>query len=43
MQSPQGRLGFNENGRKELTGRDIRFTTKGNSLYAFAMGWPRVK
>jgi len=40
MQSPQGRLGFNENGRKELTAEDIRFTTKGKNLYAFAMGWP---
>ena len=30
---------FNENNRKDLTADDIRFTTKGNTLYAFAMGW----
>jgi alpha-L-fucosidase len=31
---------FNESGRKDLTAEDIRFTTKGNTLYAFVMGWP---
>jgi alpha-L-fucosidase len=31
---------FNENGRKDLTAQDIRFTTKGKTLYAFVMGWP---
>jgi alpha-L-fucosidase len=31
---------FNENKRKELTSEDIRFTTKGQTLYAFLMGWP---
>jgi alpha-L-fucosidase len=31
---------FNENKRKDLSVADIRFTTKGNSLYAFVMGWP---
>jgi alpha-L-fucosidase len=36
----QGRMGFNENGRKDLTAQDIRFTTKGKALYAFMMGWP---
>lgn len=35
-----GRLGFNERGRKGLTSEDIRFTAKGNALYAFVMGWP---
>jgi alpha-L-fucosidase len=30
---------FNENKRKELTANDVRFTTKGDTLYAFAMGW----
>jgi alpha-L-fucosidase len=35
-----GRLGFNERGRKGLTAEDIRFTAKGNALYAFVMGWP---
>lgn len=39
MQS-NGRLGFNERGRKDLTGEDVRFTTKGKTLYAFVMGWP---
>ena len=31
---------FNENSRKDLTAEDFRFTTKGNTLYAFVMGWP---
>lgn len=31
---------FNESRRKELTHEDVRFTTKGNTLYAFIMGWP---
>ncbi|MBV8816998.1 MAG: alpha-L-fucosidase, partial [Acidobacteriaceae bacterium] len=31
---------FNEAGRKPLTAADIRFTTKGATLYAFAMGQP---
>lgn len=31
---------FNERNRKELTHEDLRFTTKGNTLYAFFMGWP---
>jgi alpha-L-fucosidase len=31
---------FNENNRKDLTAEDVRFTTKGNVLYAFVMGWP---
>ena len=31
---------FNENNRKDLTAEDVRFTTKGNALYAFVMGWP---
>jgi alpha-L-fucosidase len=29
---------FNEKERKDLTGADIRFTTKAGALYAFAMG-----
>jgi alpha-L-fucosidase len=36
-----GHLGFNENGRKDLTAEDVRFTVKGKSLYAFMMGWPQ--
>jgi alpha-L-fucosidase len=31
---------FNEGGRKDLTAEDVRFTTKGKTLYAFVMGWP---
>jgi alpha-L-fucosidase len=29
---------FNEKERKDLTGEDIRFTTKADALYAFSMG-----
>ncbi len=31
---------FNESGRKDLTAEEVRFTTKGDVLYAFIMGWP---
>ena len=31
---------FNESKRKPLTAEDVRFTTKGQTLYAFVMGWP---
>jgi alpha-L-fucosidase len=31
---------FNESKRKPFTAEDIRFTTKGQTLYAFLMGWP---
>jgi alpha-L-fucosidase len=31
---------FNENGRKDFTAEEVRFTTKGATLYAFFMGWP---
>ena len=34
------RTRFNESGRKELTADEVRFTTKGDTLYAFIMGWP---
>jgi alpha-L-fucosidase len=34
---------FNENKRKDLTSDDVRFTTKGGTLYAFVMGWPDYK
>ncbi|MGC9971611.1 MAG: alpha-L-fucosidase [Bryobacteraceae bacterium] len=38
---PSGRgARFNEAGRKDLTAEEVRFTTKGNTLYAFVMGWP---
>ena len=30
---------FNEKARKELGADDVRFTTKGDVLYAFVMGW----
>jgi alpha-L-fucosidase len=36
-----GKPSFNEEGRKDLDASDIRFTTKGNTLYAFAMGKPQ--
>ncbi len=29
-----------ETGRKDLTAADVRFTTKGRSLFALMMGWP---
>ena len=32
--------GFNEGKGKAFTHEDIRFTTKGDTLYATAMGWP---
>jgi len=35
--------GFNEGKGKPFTPEDIRFTTKGNTLYAVAMGWPETK
>ncbi|MBV8552772.1 MAG: alpha-L-fucosidase [Acidobacteriaceae bacterium] len=31
---------FNESKRQDLTAADVRFTTKGSTLYAFVMGWP---
>jgi len=31
---------FNENNRRALTAEDVRFTTKGDELYAFCMDWP---
>ena len=33
-------MGFNERNRKDLTANDVRFTTRGATLYAFVMGWP---
>lgn len=30
---------FNERLRKDLTAEDVRFTARGNALYAFVMGW----
>jgi len=34
---------FNERTRKDLTAADVRFTTKGDTLYAFVMGWPEYQ
>ena len=31
---------FGERSRPDLTPQDVRFTTKGFTLYAFVMGWP---
>ncbi len=31
---------FNEDKRSDFTREDVRFTTKGDVLYAFVMGWP---
>ena len=31
---------FNESKRPAFTSEDVRFTTKGSTLYAFVMGWP---
>jgi alpha-L-fucosidase len=31
---------FNENKLSDFTAEDVRFTTKGNKLYAFVQGWP---
>lgn len=33
--------GFNEGKGKPFTAEDIRFTTKGTTLYACALGWPQ--
>ena len=34
---------FNESKRKELTAEDLRFTTKGDVIYAFVMGLPETE
>jgi alpha-L-fucosidase len=40
--APQSGRGtrFNESGRRDFTAEEVRFTAKGNTLYAFVMGWP---
>ena len=38
--APLSAQGFNEGKGKPFTAEDIRFTVKGNILYAFLMGWP---
>ncbi len=42
-EKPSASSSFNESKRKDLTAADIRFTTKGNALYAFVMGWPEFE
>ena len=38
---PSGRgARFNEAGRQDLTAEEVRFTSRGSTLYAFVMGWP---
>jgi alpha-L-fucosidase len=32
--------GFNEGKAKPFTAQDVRFTSKGNTLYAIVLGWP---
>jgi alpha-L-fucosidase len=31
---------FNDTNRAAFTGQDLRFTTKGNALYAITLAWP---
>jgi alpha-L-fucosidase len=31
--------GFNEDKRGDFAAEDVRFTTKGSTLYAFVQGW----
>ncbi|HEY3938644.1 MAG TPA: alpha-L-fucosidase [Bryobacteraceae bacterium] len=40
QKTSQETASFNEKNRKDLTAEDVRFTTKGDVLYAFLMGWP---
>ena len=36
----KGAANFNENSARAYTAEDIRFTTKGDTLYAFVLAWP---
>lgn len=38
--NPLKAQGFNENSGKPFSAADFRFTTKGNALYVYSMGWP---
>jgi alpha-L-fucosidase len=38
--APLSAQGFNEGKGKPFSASDIRFTTKGNTLYAIVLGWP---
>jgi alpha-L-fucosidase len=42
-EAPAESSSFNESKRKDLTDADVRFTTKGDVLYAFVMGWPEYQ
>jgi alpha-L-fucosidase len=35
-----GTASFNERNQRPYTSEDIRFTRKGETVYAFALGWP---
>jgi alpha-L-fucosidase len=35
--------GARDSGGAPLTAQDVRFTRKGNTIYAFAMGWPNTE
>jgi alpha-L-fucosidase len=37
---PSAEIAFNEKDRKAFTAEEVRFTKKGETLYAFVMGWP---
>jgi len=39
--APMSGAGFNEGKGKAFSAADIRFTTKGDAVYAFVMGWPQ--
>jgi alpha-L-fucosidase len=39
----KGGVRFNESGRVDLTAAEVRFTAKGDTLYAFVMGWPEQR
>jgi alpha-L-fucosidase len=41
--APLSAQGFNEGKGKPFTSEDIRFTTKGKTLYAIMLGWPTDK
>ncbi len=39
--APMSGAGFNEGKGKPFSAADIRFTAKGDAVYAFVMGWPQ--
>lgn len=39
--APMAGAGFNEGKGKQFSAADIRFTAKGDAVYAFIMGWPQ--